>query len=73
MPDLLDAVQARVDDFREDAIRQALAAGTPAAAESATHCAECGEEIPEARRQAVPGVSTCIECRSKMERRRRDI
>ncbi|UWR23562.1 DksA/TraR family C4-type zinc finger protein [Sulfitobacter sp. S190] len=30
--------------------------------ESATHCAECEEPIPEARRQAVPGVKPCVDC-----------
>ena len=25
-------------------------------------CVECDEPIPEARRQAVPGVKLCIEC-----------
>lgn len=31
---------------------------------SATHCQAplCGEEIPEARRLAVPGVQFCIDC-----------
>jgi RNA polymerase-binding transcription factor DksA len=29
-----------------------------------THCLECGEEIPEARRRVLPGVRTCIECQS---------
>jgi phage/conjugal plasmid C-4 type zinc finger TraR family protein len=27
-----------------------------------THCAECGEAIAEARRQAVPGVRLCLTC-----------
>jgi phage/conjugal plasmid C-4 type zinc finger TraR family protein len=27
-----------------------------------THCAECGEPIAEARRQAVPGVRLCLPC-----------
>ena len=27
-----------------------------------THCAECGEAIPEARRAAVPGVRLCLAC-----------
>lgn len=31
---------------------------------SLTHCAECGGEIPEARRQAVPGVRLCVACQS---------
>jgi phage/conjugal plasmid C-4 type zinc finger TraR family protein len=27
-----------------------------------THCAECGEPIAEARRQAIPGVRLCVPC-----------
>ena len=30
--------------------------------ESLTHCAECEEEIPQARREAVTGVKLCIDC-----------
>jgi len=30
--------------------------------ESWTHCAECEEPIPEARRAALPGVKLCIDC-----------
>ena len=30
--------------------------------ESLTHCAECEEPIPEARRTAIPGVKLCIDC-----------
>jgi phage/conjugal plasmid C-4 type zinc finger TraR family protein len=30
---------------------------------------ECGEDIPEARRQAVPGVQFCVSCASKIQRR----
>jgi phage/conjugal plasmid C-4 type zinc finger TraR family protein len=32
-------------------------------------CAECGEPIPEARRQALPGVKLCIDCQSARDRR----
>ena len=32
--------------------------------ESLTHCADCEEPIPEARRQAVPGVKLCIDCQA---------
>jgi len=35
---------------------------------SAEFCEECGEDIPEARRQAIPGVQFCIHCQTKMER-----
>ncbi len=35
--------------------------------ESLTECAECGEEIPEARRKALPGVKICIDCQSERD------
>lgn len=31
---------------------------------SATHCVECGESIPQGRRDALPGVKLCVECAS---------
>ena len=33
-----------------------------------THCAECGDRIPKARRQAVPGVQLCVDCQNYAER-----
>ena len=35
--------------------------------ESRTHCADCDEPIPEARRTAIPGVKLCIECQSERD------
>ena len=35
--------------------------------ESLTHCAECEEEIPEARRVAIPGVKLCIDCQQERD------
>ena len=29
---------------------------------SAKKCIECDEEIPEARRVALPGIKTCVDC-----------
>jgi phage/conjugal plasmid C-4 type zinc finger TraR family protein len=37
--------------------------------ESLTHCAECDEPIPEARRQALPGVNLCIDCQNARDAR----
>jgi len=37
--------------------------------ESLTECAECGEEIPEARRLARPGVKLCIDCQQERDGR----
>lgn len=34
---------------------------------SAEHCEECGEDIPELRRAAVPGCQTCAECQGILE------
>jgi phage/conjugal plasmid C-4 type zinc finger TraR family protein len=33
-------------------------------------CEECGEEIPEARRRAVPGVRRCVACQAEADRER---
>jgi len=35
--------------------------------ESLLECAECGEEIPEKRRLALPGVKLCIDCASERD------
>lgn len=32
-------------------------------------CIECGEEIPPARRRALPGVQTCVACQSARDSR----
>lgn len=39
---------------------------------SATHCKEpdCGVEIPEERRRALPGVQRCIDCAIREEKER---
>ena len=35
---------------------------------SLTHCAECGCEIPEARRTAISGVRLCLACQDAHDR-----
>ncbi|KDA03499.1 MAG: DksA/TraR family C4-type zinc finger protein [Hyphomonas oceanitis] len=62
------AVQDQIDDSIKDAVRNARAS-IPAGA-SATHCDECEEPIPEARRKAVPGVRTCVKCQSERDKAR---
>ena len=56
------AVQDQIDDTVLDAVLSARA--RMPAGESAMHCDECGEEIPEGRRRALPGVRTCVPCQS---------
>lgn len=41
--------------------------------ESLFECIECGEEIPEARRQAIKGVTMCVHCQQLEERRQRGL
>lgn len=36
---------------------------------SLTHCEECGDEIPIARQLAVRGVTHCIFCKERQERK----
>lgn len=38
---------------------------------SAERCSECGENIPEPRRVAVPGCKTCASCQEEIEFRRK--
>ncbi|NRF76611.1 TraR/DksA family transcriptional regulator [Citrobacter braakii] len=38
---------------------------------SATHCEECGDNLPEARRKAYPGCTMCVGCQSDMELRKK--
>ena len=56
------AVQDQIDATVEDAVKRArddLPRG-----ESLMNCEECGKTIPEARREAVPGVRLCIDCQA---------
>ncbi len=54
------AAQEQLDDTVEDAlqrVRSRLPQG-----EGLTHCEECGEAIPPARREALKGVRLCVAC-----------
>lgn len=59
------AVQDQIDDTVNDAV-QAARTRMPRG-ESAEFCDVCGEEIPEKRRQALPGVRTCVACQSERD------
>jgi len=55
------AVNEQIEASIQDELERMKARRGPVG-ESATLCVECDEPIPEARRQAVPGVKLCIEC-----------
>ena len=56
------AVQDQIDDTVKDAVLRART--MMPAGESAEFCADCGEPIPERRRQALAGIMTCVGCQS---------
>ena len=60
------AVQEQIDASVQDAVKQARERMPEG--ESATHCTECEEPIPEARRRAIPGVRLCVACQSEFEK-----
>jgi phage/conjugal plasmid C-4 type zinc finger TraR family protein len=61
------AVQDQIDDTITDAVARARA-NLPKG-ESEPFCVECGEEIPDARRRALPGVRFCIDCQTERDQR----
>ena len=61
------AVQEQIDDSIADEVTRARA--RMPTGESAAFCSECGDDIPEARRIALPGVQTCVACQSAIDRK----
>jgi len=60
------AVQDQIDATVKDGINRAksrLPQGP-----GLTHCADCGTEIPEARRAAIAGVRLCVACQEAEDR-----
>jgi phage/conjugal plasmid C-4 type zinc finger TraR family protein len=65
------AVQDQIDATVDDAVKRArseLPRG-----ESLKHCEECGASIPDARREAVPGVRLCIGCQAERDTHRKAV
>jgi phage/conjugal plasmid C-4 type zinc finger TraR family protein len=60
------AVQDQIDDTVTDAVRSARA--RLPAGEGLEHCEECGETIPVRRREALPGVRTCVSCQGHRDK-----
>jgi len=67
MADLFDKAQEVDAMFRKIAIDKAMQRTT---LPSALICEECGEDIPEARREKVAGCRYCVDCQGEIERRK---
>ena len=61
------AVLDQINDTITDGVQSARARLPHGA--SALECIECGENIPQGRREALPGVATCISCQSGRDTR----
>ena len=59
------AVQDQIDASVEDAVRRARSQLPKG--EGLSHCGECGVEIPQARRAAIPGVRLCVACQTGLD------
>lgn len=66
MTDVLDRMQERMALLFEMQEQALLASATRPHGESARYCS-CGNAIPEARRQTLPGVRTCAACQQVLE------
>ncbi|HME37618.1 MAG TPA: DksA/TraR family C4-type zinc finger protein [Steroidobacteraceae bacterium] len=60
------AVQDQIDATVKDAI--SLAQSRLPQGPGLTHCAECGTEIPQARRDAIRSVRLCLSCQDAQDR-----
>jgi phage/conjugal plasmid C-4 type zinc finger TraR family protein len=69
MTDIYDRAQELEQKQREAALRQQAAVSRPLGT-SLTHCDDCGEAIPQKRRDAAPGCTRCITCQTEAERLR---
>lgn len=66
MPDIIDTA-AEIEELQRNAALSVHRLNRNTV--SAERCAECGEDIPEPRRAAVPGCQTCAECQGVIELR----
>ena len=64
MADIIDTA-AEIEELQRNAALSAHRLNRNAV--SAEHCSECGEDIPEPRRAAVPGCQTCAGCQADLE------
>lgn len=66
MADIIDTA-AEIEELQRNAALSAHRIDRKAV--SAEHCEDCGEDIPEPRRAAVPGCQTCASCQKEIELR----
>lgn len=67
--DDIDRAQRREEENRQDALAAQHRRAHPEDEDtpSAKWCIDCGEPIPELRRQVVPGCTRCVDCQQFAE------
>lgn len=60
--DKVQAINDQVDERVVEDHQRSMPRG-----ESYTHCEDCGNAIPEDRRQAMPGCRRCVDCQTDIE------
>ena len=53
--------------LQDERLQQAIDNRVQYQGESAEECNLCGDDIPQARRLAVPGCQHCVDCQTLME------
>ena len=61
------AVLDQIEDTVTDGVLTARA--RLPAGDGTSHCIECGDEIPEPRRKALPSARTCLPCQAGRDSR----
>lgn len=61
------AVNEQIEASINDELARMRAQNREPVGESLKYCAECEEEIPQARRLARPGVKLCLECQQERD------
>lgn len=59
------AVQEQIDASLADEVNRARSRLPHG--ESALECDECGKPVPQARREAIPGVRFCVSCQQSRD------
>lgn len=74
MADDIDRAQAHEQELRDDALAAHARRGSDFFSEDEGEtllCRVCDDFIPDARREALPGVQTCVHCQTELEQANR--
>lgn len=69
MGDIVDRAQAREAEILADSLAR-MARELPRG-ESLASCEDCGDDIPQDRREAIPGCRRCVFCQDAREQRKK--